>query len=349
MREKSFRGKSFLVLIFALLVIFGMTIYRGGGFIEQKIETRGAMDIGSGTTNMKIARVDPKQEKIIQLLFEQRVAVPFQKSLELSKEKIFDEKIRQQGIEALKQLKNTADNYHVKKIVAVATAAFREAKNADQYAKEIQEQTGIDVRIVPHDEEGHIAFMGAIASTGVDPQKVIVWDIGGGSFQLTTYDDQGNLHVVKGTKASIPFKNYIVQEIQKKDISEVSSPNPMTLEEIGQAIQYSESIAKELEPLLKQKIDRQGVEILGVGNLFYYGIRPIVGDKTEFTREDLKKAVMDMANKSDEDLGGDSFAEVKISNALLVLGFMNTLNIERIILVNINNADGALVYPQFWN
>lgn len=342
------RTRNVLILVIILLIILGFALFRGHYF-GRDIETRAAMDIGSGTTNIKIGQVDVKDQKILSILFEQRVPISFQKSLELSSDETFDASIQEQGIQALKRLKKIAtDDYRVKKVVAVATAAFRQAKNGEQYANEIKEQTGIDIYILPHAEEGYIAYLGAVAETSVDPNKVIVWDIGGGSFQLTTMDNNGELYVEKGTKASVSFKNYIIEKIQQKNINETHTPNPMTKDQMDEALAYAERLADQVDPFIKQKIKQQGTEILGVGNLFYYGIRPLVGDKTKMTRSELKEAVMRLANKTDDKLGNDPFVDVKISNGLLVLGFMNALDINKVVLVDINNADGALVYPQFW-
>jgi len=343
------RIRNILIIVILLLIVLGITLHRGQ-YRGREIEIRAAMDIGSGTTNMKIGQVDVEHQKILNILFEQRVPLPFQKSLELSKDGNFDPAIREEGIQALQRLKKIAtDDYRVKKVAAVATAAFRQANNGEEYAKEIHAKTGIDIRILPHAEEGYIAYLGAVAETSLDPNKVIVWDIGGGSFQLTTMNDQGELYVEKGSKASVSFKNYIIENIQGKDINVIHSPNPMTEDEMDEAIAYAEKFANTMDPFIQQKIKRHDTEILGVGNLFYYGIRPLVGDKTVVSRSDLRDAVMKLANKSDKELGDDPFADVKISNGLLVLGFMNALDINHVTLVNINNADGALVYPQFWS
>ena len=55
-----------------------------------------------------------------------------------------------------------------------------------------------------------------------------------------------------------------------------------------------------------------------------------------------------MANKDDQQLGGGDYANVLTTNSILVLGYMQELNIKQMQALDINNADGALLYNDFW-
>lgn len=57
---------------------------------------------------------------------------------------------------------------------------------------------------------------------------------------------------------------------------------------------------------------------------------------------------MNFANKDDQQVGGGDYANVQVTNAILVLGYMQTLNINQMEALDINNADGALLYADFW-
>ncbi len=214
-----------IVIIGIILVIFWLPANRA---MLSKGEIRAALDIGSGATNLKIAKVDPQTDKIVTQIFEKSIPVPYQKHLEQSSNTTFDQEVRDQGIRAIKALKEIAETYQVKKIVAVATAAFRKATNAEQFAHEIEQQTGVQVRIINQDEEGILAFRGALAVTSIQPQQAVVWDIGGGSMQLTTLSNEGTYLVEKGKTASIPFKNDVIQKIEHKDLKATPSPNPLS-------------------------------------------------------------------------------------------------------------------------
>jgi exopolyphosphatase/guanosine-5'-triphosphate,3'-diphosphate pyrophosphatase len=69
------------------------------------------------------------------------------------------------------------------KIVAVGTAQARDAGNAREFFDSIESETGIRFRILSGDEEARATFLGA-ALPGMDSQRVVVMDIGGGSTEL---------------------------------------------------------------------------------------------------------------------------------------------------------------------
>jgi exopolyphosphatase/guanosine-5'-triphosphate,3'-diphosphate pyrophosphatase len=327
-----------------LLTIFWIPANRA---LLSNNEIRAAIDIGSGATNLKVATVNPQTNKIILPLFERSIPVPYQKHLEQSANQTFDQAVMDQGIQVIKELKKIADSYHVKKIVAVATEAFRKATNAQQFAQEIEQKTGIQVRIINQDEEGILAFRGALAVTPTKPENAITWDIGGGSMQLTTLTNAGTYLVDKGKTASIPFKNYVIQEIKHQDLSTIHSPNPLTLEEMQAAINYAAKLAQETDQFIKAKLQDSQTKVLAVGTLFNKAIHPLVNNS--IVRQDsLEKAVFKMANKTDAEFPKDSIAEVAVTNPLLVLGYMKGLDLKQVEIVSINNADGALTYPAYW-
>lgn len=339
--------------IFILYILFGLILvfawYYSPTASTSQVEIRAAMDIGSGATNMKIAKVDPKTEKIISIIFERSIPVAYQKQLEQSPDSTFNADIMNQGIKAIKTLKEIADQHQVKKVVAVATAAFRQASNSDSFVKEIKKMTGVDVKVISQDEEGFLAFRAALAKLPVSDERAVVWDIGGGSLQLTALSGHDFYHVDKGKTASTPFKNYIIEKIEGKNSAEIHSPNPMNEEQMRQAILYSMKLADEsTSDYIKNKIKEKDTQVLAVGNLFNYGIRSTVGGKSEMTLDDLESAVLKLQGKSDRQISGDSFAEVAVSNPLLVLGYMKALSIEKVTILDVNNADGALTYPPFW-
>ncbi len=335
-----------LVLLLCLGILFLVFWIPTNRALLADGEIRAAIDIGSGATNLKVAKVDPKTNKIIAQLFEKSIPVPYQKHLEQSPNETFDQEVMNQGIHTFKTLKEIADSYHAKKVIAVATAAFRKAKNAEQFAQEIEQQTGVQVRIINQDEEGILAFRGALAVTTALPEHTVTWDIGGGSMQLTTLTEAGTYLVEKGRTASIPFKNYVIQDIKHQDINTVQTPNPLDEQQMRMAIDHAAQLAQETDNFIKNKIQDPQTKLLAVGSLFNYGIRPLTGPTAR--PEALDQAVMKWVNKTDAELPGGSLAEVAVTNPLLVLGYMRGLHINQAEIISVNNADGALTYPAYW-
>ena len=340
-----------LSIFFMGLVIFIILLLVWKPFektMQSTTEVRAAMDIGSGATNIKIANVDTKTNKIVSKIYEQSIQVPYQRELEQSSDNTFSQEVMDQGTAAIKELKTAAERYHVKKVVAVATAAFRQADNAQRFADRIEKETGVHVRIINQDEEGVLAFRGALAVSSLKAENTVVWDIGGGSMQLTTLTNEGTYFVEKGKIASIPFKNAIISEIEHKDLKTTTTPNPISKEDMHSALMYATQSADESSLFIKNKLTAPETSVIAVGNLFNYGIKTLADNKEVVHVDALQNATDKLLGKTDAELNQGALSEVAVSNPILVLGYMNGLHISKVNIVNINNADGALTTPAYW-
>lgn len=320
------------------------------GFCNEKdCVVRAAIDIGSGATKLKVAQVNLKTQKIEKVLVNESFPVQYQEGLEKSPDQTFDEALMKTGLEALKKSQKIAQKHRAEKVVAVATASFRKAANVDKFIDKIQRETGISVHIIDQELEGALGFSATAAQLATSPQDIIVWDIGGGSFQFSTLNDRGDLVVHRGHDASIPFKNHVIKHIQKKNPDVISTPNPLNHDELQEAESHARKLSKKVDSLFKKKIGNPATKVIGIGNIFAYGIYPLIGEKSTFTTKELSQRVQHLKGKTDQDLGESAYVNVAVTNPVLVLGFMRTLGIQEMDIVDINNADGALLYPAFWD
>lgn len=313
----------------------------------QNVELRAAIDVGSGATRMKIAEVDPVSHKILTVLYSKEYAIPYQAHLARSGDNMLDPEIKTLGLKSIHHFKDVADHYGVQKIVVVATSAFRTANNAQEFVQHVEAITGVKVHIIDQDLEGVLGFSAAAAMVPYPMDDIVVWDIGGGSLQLTSLTHDDKFHVYKGPVGSEVFKNYIIDKAQGKDSKKIHSPNPMTIEDMQQAIKYGEQLAQPVEPFLKAKIAEKGTHVVAVGSVFQYGIANLVGKNTIW-QEELQDKIFALKGKDDAALGNGTFVSVSLSNPLYVLGMMKALNINPVIVTEINNTDGALTYAPFW-
>lgn len=308
---------------------------------------RAAIDIGSGATKLRVAEVDLKTQKIVRILESQNFSIPYQEQLAKNKDGNFNREVMNQGIEALQQAKKIAQKYQAEKVISVATAAFRKAKNADNYIQEIKQKTGIDVNIIDQHLEGELAFQAVVSQFGMNPSDLVVWDIGGGSFQLTTVNTKGDFAIHRGLDASVPFKNYVIEEVKKQDSKLVTTPNPHTTEELLKAQLHAVKLTDKVDTLFKEKIAKPSTKIVGVGCILGMQVPKMIQDDSA-TRDQMIEAVANLVDKNDSDVGGGDFANVYVTNSILVLGFMEGLNINKVQLADINPADGAFFYDPFW-
>ncbi|MBN9377643.1 MAG: hypothetical protein BGO14_11140 [Chlamydiales bacterium 38-26] len=309
---------------------------------------RAAIDIGSGATKLRVAEVNLKTHKIERILVNESFTVQYQEQLAKSPNNTFDEEVMKTGIEAIRKSAEIAKNHQAQKVIAVATASFRKAANSLDLIDKIYTETGVRVYVIDQDLEGKLAFNAVLSQGNYNPKDLVVWDIGGGSLQLTSMDEQGGYKIYRGEIASIHFKNMMIQEIQKKSIHQVTTPNPIATHEIHKGIDKSKEIAENVDKIFKERMQKPNTQVVGVGNIFAYGIYPAVGKKSPFKQQELTQALFNMANKDDLQVGGGDYANVQVSNTILILGYMRALNLHQMDVLDVNNADGAMLYPEFW-
>ena len=87
---------------------------------------------------------------------------------------------------------------NVDKILGVATAAVRNAKNGADFLASIAEQTGISLKTISGSTEAWLGFAGMINT--LDITDAVLFDLGGGSFEVTLVKNRKPIK-----SASIPF------------------------------------------------------------------------------------------------------------------------------------------------
>ena len=80
------------------------------------------------------------------------------------------------------------------RVRAVATAAVRRASNREAFLERAAGWLGAPVECITGEEEGRLAFAGAV-SAAPDPEQVTVVDIGGGSTEFITVDQTVSVEI----------------------------------------------------------------------------------------------------------------------------------------------------------
>jgi len=90
--------------------------------------------------------------------------------------------ILEKGARALTAFQRNMTNHEVKTINAVATEVFRKSPNGQDAIKRFEDLFGSQISIISQEEEAQLAFLGAIGISGINPESIVVWDCGAGSF-----------------------------------------------------------------------------------------------------------------------------------------------------------------------
>ena len=153
------------------------------------MEKIGVIDLGSNSARLVIVK-----------LFDEHFMVEdeMKESVRLGQDMDRDGFLKPQRIaetiKTLKMFKRLCDASGVSRIIAVATAAVRRAKNQRSFLDEIQATCGIKVSVLSEEEEATYVYRGVINS--MDIPKGIILEIGGGSTKIVYYNRRTILNFV---------------------------------------------------------------------------------------------------------------------------------------------------------
>lgn len=306
-------------------------------------EVRGAFDIGSGSTKAYVAVVDTCKKTILKTLHEEQASIGFKDSLEKSKDQTFSNEVISEAKLKIQSMTDKMKKLNAKRISAVATAAFRDAKNAQKAANEIAGKSGVKIKIISQKEEARLGVRSAMANPSLkqdSENKLAIWDIGGGSMQITYSDKKGYASVYEGDLASVNFKNKVISELQKKDIKQVSSPNPIGAD-FTRAIALAENDAKKNTPDSLKKVSSTS-KWIGIGGVWWFSVRNQLNKSKLVTDKDLEKALNERSKLKDDQIKS-SYAATDVTNLALVLGYMKALSIKQVEPIEASLVQGLVL------
>lgn len=152
------------------------------------LEKIGIIDLGSNTARLVI----------VQMLGEGHFVVVDQlkEGVRLGKDMERDGFLKSQRIaetiKTLKMFRKLCDAYEVERIIAVATAAVRRAKNQRSFLDEVVANTGIKLKVLSAEEEATYVYRGVINT--MDVPKGLILEIGGGSSKIIYYNRRNLLN-----------------------------------------------------------------------------------------------------------------------------------------------------------
>lgn len=311
-------------------------------------EARAAFDVGSGSTKMKVVEFNTCTQEVTKALLEDQIKVDYRDALEKNPSGEFPALIQTQGLAALEKLKGEAQAQGAKKFTGIATAAFRQANNADVLVNLIREKLGIPVRIISQSEEALLGFQAARAKAKAASQDLVVWDIGGGSQQMVSLDDTLKPTVYYGNLASVSFKNQVIAKVQKKDPTKVESPNPLKKNQVKTAVTLAEAEAKTTVPeKIQKKFTAAETVVIGIGGVLAKSLPRQMSANESITQENVKVVLDRRTNMTDSQIS-DPYAATEVTNLALVYGFMKALGIKSYQPAEVSLMDALWADPLVW-
>lgn len=135
------------------------------------------LDLGSNAVRLVLARVTP--DVGFRVLHEKRV----QTRLGSGRRGVLSRKAVEQTLAAIHDFMVDVRADGSPRVLAIATAAVRDASNADRLLRAVRREAGVDVRVLSGPEEARLGALAVQWSLPIDRGAIV--DLGGGSLQVT--------------------------------------------------------------------------------------------------------------------------------------------------------------------
>jgi exopolyphosphatase/guanosine-5'-triphosphate,3'-diphosphate pyrophosphatase len=326
---------------------------------KRCVKGRYAFDIGSGRTRSTARLMDNcKKGKPVEFLGPFSHATHVQKCISASADGQTIEKECQER--SVKAMKAVMADYGIdcleEKCYGIATAWARNANNSNELIEAFKD-IGVKVKIISQDEEGTLGFRAAKMHESVKDftdQEVIVWDTGGGSFQLNRIRSNGELYVYNGPYGVFNMSQELEQHFAAHHKPETPFYDDDAVEEIMEyaRCRIGEKIRE--DAYILEKLHDPSVRIVGIGGIMersiYYGLEL----QNPITPESVKAVIHRMAGKSREQIAemfprlDPDFFDYYQRAAILVYGIMKGAGIKEYYAVDSQVTDYLTTDDQYW-
>jgi exopolyphosphatase/guanosine-5'-triphosphate,3'-diphosphate pyrophosphatase len=152
----------------------------------------GALDVGTNTVLMLVAETTPDGgvRRVIDLARITRLGQGVDHKHRL------DPQAALRTLDTIAEFVEQARAAGAEKIVAVGTAALRDAADGEDFIRRVRERTGVELEIVSGETEAWLSYLAVTRGLRLDPaQRLLIIDIGGGSTEFIRAEPGAKLQV----------------------------------------------------------------------------------------------------------------------------------------------------------
>ncbi len=162
--------------------------------MQKNIESVAVIDLGSNSCRMQVTQIINGSFLKTGTQLKEYVRL----SEGMGPEKTLKPEPIARTLATLKTFKNTYDKLPNLHLIAIATAAARQAANQKEFLDLVKKETGIAFNVIPGEEEARLDYLGVVRTLPVDDCLIV--DTGGASTELILVKDgEANERI------SIPF------------------------------------------------------------------------------------------------------------------------------------------------
>lgn len=273
-------------------------------------------------------------------------------------------------VSAFTKYRHLADQFAVETIYAAATAALREAENANKVIRRIMSQSGIKIQIISGEKEAQLIAQGILHFDAPKSNPFCLIDIGGGSTEISLFDKKKFRPFPYKKPSQIRPKQQLSLPLGAFRLQQMFLPHPQSphlSHRLAHLSQMRHWIGLELEKSLGRF--SKNALTLGVGSsgtiralarildpkfvrqtlpLNATGKKNKVQTKLCFTQNDLQQLIEEMLFMTKTELLRLPGMELRrtetiFSGAVLLFEILNFLNIKRVQTTHCGLRDGLLL------
>jgi exopolyphosphatase/guanosine-5'-triphosphate,3'-diphosphate pyrophosphatase len=139
-----------------------------------------AIDIGTNTILLLVAEMDGRGGfKVL----EDRVQIT-RLGQGVDREGLLRKEAQERSLDALRGYARLCRDHGAGEVVAAGTSALRDAKNREEFIGRVNNELGIELRVLSGEEEAFYSFLAVSRGLDVRDRRVLAVDVGGGSTEF---------------------------------------------------------------------------------------------------------------------------------------------------------------------
>ncbi|MCX7857979.1 MAG: Ppx/GppA family phosphatase [Deltaproteobacteria bacterium] len=261
-----------------------------------------SIDIGTNTILLLIADVRKGLSEILDISESPRLGQDLAARGQLGKEAI------ERAIRVLKDYKKLIEKHGVEKTFCFGTAALREARNAMDFVRLVEESFDFEVEILSEEYEAYYSFLSIVMDPLFGHNEKIIIDIGAGSVEIIQINNQAMENFT-----SLPLGVLKLKELFLKN-------DPPNEKELSLLSTHVENVLKVAKPRIKGNIAGIGGTITNVASILtgknYFDKNSVHGMK--ISKEVLQSLLNKMKGLSTETIK-EKFPSIEKKRADIIM------------------------------
>ncbi len=288
------------------------------------MDRKAVIDIGTNSIKLYVAELGP-DGSLATVIDKNNIA---RLGEGMDEERTLQQEAIRRNAEAVAEFADLAKSNGAGEIVAVGTMALRTAKNAKDFIDAVRDLSGIEVRVIPGEEEAEFAYLAVLSGISARVARLAVCDVGGGSTEF-----------IFGGQAGID-RRFSINLGAVKVSADYLLSDPPSSKEVEDAISYVLDVLKENGVNDNMPVDKLvgiGGTITSMGAVKFKMEKydPDVIQGSILTRDDVDSLIALFRSVPLDERRSiiglqPKRAEVIIGGACIVRGIMESLGIDEL-------------------